>query len=95
MTKDTAREDEVLLEVRDRIGIITLNAPGRMNTISSEMLNLMSEKLLAADQDPEVRCIVLTGAGKAFCAGLDMGAMSGRASRSAFSTVAESRCRER
>ena len=78
MTKDTTREDEVLLEVRDRIGIITLNAPGRMNTISSEMLNLMSEKLLAADQDPEVRCIVLTGAGKAFCAGLDMGAMSGK-----------------
>jgi len=72
------KEDEVLLEVSDRIGTITLNAPGRMNTISSEMLRLLSERLLEADRDPDVRCIIMTGAGKAFCAGLDMGAMSGK-----------------
>ncbi|MBM3717786.1 MAG: enoyl-CoA hydratase/isomerase family protein [Actinobacteria bacterium] len=71
-------QDEVLLEVSDRIGTLTLNAPGRMNTISSEMLRLLSERLLEADRDPDVRCIIMTGAGKAFCAGLDMGAMSGR-----------------
>ena len=72
------QDEEVLLEVADHIGVITLNAPGRMNTISSAMLDLLSRKLLEADRDPEVRCIIMTGAGRAFCAGLDMGAMSGK-----------------
>lgn len=71
-------QDEVLLEVSDKIGIITLNAPGRMNTISGKMLDLLSEKLLEADKDPNVRCIILTGAGKAFCAGLDLGSQAGK-----------------
>lgn len=71
-------EQEVLLEVSDNIGIITLNAPGRMNTISGKMLDLLSEKLLEADKDPNVRCIILTGAGKAFCAGLDLGSQAGK-----------------
>ncbi len=71
-------EQEVLLEVSDHIGTITLNAPGRMNTISGKMLDLLSEKLLEADKDPNVRCIILTGAGKAFCAGLDLGSQAGK-----------------
>ena len=70
--------DEVLLEVSDHIGTITLNAPGRMNTISGKMLQLLSEKLLEADSNPEVRCIILTGAGRAFCAGLDLGSQAGK-----------------
>lgn len=45
-----------------------------MNTISGLMLDQLTERLLQADRDREVRCIVLTGAGKAFCAGLDMAA---------------------
>jgi enoyl-CoA hydratase/carnithine racemase len=43
-----------------------------MNTISGPMLQQISTLLLRADHDPEVRCIVLTGAGRAFCAGLDL-----------------------
>jgi enoyl-CoA hydratase/carnithine racemase len=76
---DAASEpaQEVLYEVADHIATITLNAPGRMNTISGAMLDQLSERLLQADRDPEVRCIVLTGAGKAFCAGLDMAAQMG------------------
>ncbi len=66
--------DEVLYEVADHIATITLNAPGRMNTISGQMLDQLTERLLQADRDREVRCIVLTGAGRAFCAGLDMAA---------------------
>ena len=65
---------EVLLEVADHIATITLNAPQRMNTISGAMLDQLSEHLLAADRDRDVRCIVLTGAGRAFCAGLDLAA---------------------
>ncbi len=75
----TLPADEVLYQVADHIATITLNAPGRMNTISGQMLDQLSERLLQADRDPEARCIVLTGAGRAFCAGLDMAAQMGSA----------------
>ena len=63
---------EVLYDVVEHVATLTLNAPERMNTISGVMLTQISELLLRADHDPEVRCIVLTGAGRAFCAGLDL-----------------------
>jgi enoyl-CoA hydratase/carnithine racemase len=63
---------EVVYDVADHVATLTLNAPERMNTISGVMLTEISELLLRADRDPEVRCIVLTGAGRAFCAGLDL-----------------------
>ena len=67
---------EVLYEVRDFVATITLDAPQRMNTISGPMLKELSERLLEADRDREARCIVLTGNGRAFCAGLDLAAQS-------------------
>jgi enoyl-CoA hydratase/carnithine racemase len=70
--------NEVRYEVADHVATITLNAPERMNTISAAMLDQLSERLLDADRDRDVRVIVLTGAGRAFCAGLDLAAqMSG------------------
>ena len=69
-------ESEILYEVSDHIATITLTAPQRMNTISGEMLDGLAKQLFAADTDPEVRCIILTGAGRAFCAGLDLGKAS-------------------
>ena len=69
---------EVLYEVSDHIATVTLNAPERLNTISGAMLNELSDRLLEADRDREVRCIVLTGSGKAFCAGLDLAAQMGQ-----------------
>ena len=65
-------EPEVLYEVSDHIATITLNAPHRMNTISGPMLDTLTNTLLEADRDRDVRCIILTGAGRAFCAGLDL-----------------------
>ena len=64
--------NEVLYEVADHVATLTLNAPERMNKISGVMLTQISELLLRADHDPDVRCIVLTGSGRAFCAGLDL-----------------------
>jgi enoyl-CoA hydratase/carnithine racemase len=64
--------DEVLYEVSNHIATITLNAPARMNTISGPMLAALSQRLLEADKDAGVRCIILTGTGRAFCAGLDL-----------------------
>lgn len=68
---------EVLYEVSEKVATITLNAPERLNTISGAMLTELSEQLLRADRSREVRCIVLTGAGKAFCAGLDLASQMG------------------
>jgi enoyl-CoA hydratase/carnithine racemase len=67
---------EVLSEVSDHVATITLNAPERLNTISGPMLDQLSDALLEADRDREVRVIVLTGAGRAFCAGLDLAAQA-------------------
>ena len=67
---------ELLYEVSDHIATLTLNRPDRMNAISGPMLTDLSNRLLEADRDPDVRVIVLTGAGRAFCAGLDLTAQS-------------------
>lgn len=67
---------EVLYEVGDHVATITLNAPERLNTISGPMLHQLAEHLLAADRDRDVRVVVLTGAGRAFCAGLDLAAQA-------------------
>ena len=70
--------DELRYEVRDRVGVITFNRPDRMNTITPTMLADLSARLLEADADREVRAIVITGNGRAWCAGLDVAAaMSG------------------
>jgi enoyl-CoA hydratase/carnithine racemase len=68
---DTASA-EVLYEVADHIATITLNRPERMNTISNRMLNELTRHLVTADADPDVRVVILTGTGRAFCAGLDL-----------------------
>jgi enoyl-CoA hydratase/carnithine racemase len=73
-TTHDAPSPEVLYEVADHVATITLNAPQRMNTISGAMLDELSERLLEADRSREVRVIILTGAGRAFCAGLDLAA---------------------
>jgi enoyl-CoA hydratase/carnithine racemase len=62
----------------DHVATITLNRPHRRNAISVRMLQLLSEHFAAADDDGDVRVVLLTGAGKGFCSGLDIkDAMSG------------------
>src|SRR6185312_2054779 len=63
---------EVLYEAADGVATITLNRPERMNTISGPMLASLSDHLLKANADPKVRVVILTGTGRAFCAGLDL-----------------------
>jgi enoyl-CoA hydratase/carnithine racemase len=64
--------EELLVEQDGRVLVVTFNRPDRLNTISPKMLMELSNVLTAANKDPEVRCIVLTGAGRGFCAGLDL-----------------------
>jgi enoyl-CoA hydratase/carnithine racemase len=68
---------EVLYSVEAAIATITLNRPDRMNTISRPMLAQLSAALLEADRDPAVRAVILTGSGRAFCAGLDLVSATG------------------
>lgn len=64
--------DELLYQVTGHVATITFNRPDQMNTITGPMLDLLSVLLVRADRDPEIRCIVLTGKGRAWCAGLDV-----------------------
>ena len=63
---------ELLVERDGPVAILTLNRPERLNAISGPMLEQLSEDLVALDRDAGVRAIVLTGAGRGFCAGLDL-----------------------
>jgi enoyl-CoA hydratase/carnithine racemase len=62
----------VLLDVRDGIAQITLNRPERMNSWGQDIATGLFDALRAYDSDDSVRAIVVTGAGKAFCAGADL-----------------------
>src|SRR5262249_55129839 len=63
---------DLLYEKKDNVATITLNRPERLNAISFEMLELLTEKLSEAETDGDVRVIVITGAGRGFCSGLDL-----------------------
>ena len=66
----------VTYEVKDRVGIITINREKALNALNSQVLDELSEAFDGVDQN-EIRCIVLTGAGeKSFVAGADIGEMS-------------------
>jgi enoyl-CoA hydratase/carnithine racemase len=71
-TADEVSKDEVLYDVTDSVATITINREALQNTISGPMLDGLTQLLLKADQDPEVRAIVITGSGRFFCAGLDL-----------------------
>jgi enoyl-CoA hydratase/carnithine racemase len=56
-----------------RVGVLTLHRPDRMNAFTNTMLEEMIDILREANRDDDVRAIVVTGSGKAFCAGADLG----------------------
>ena len=66
----------VLYETRDRVATITLNRPESLNALDAQMGADLGAALRAAAGDPTVRAVVLTGAGRAFCAGGDIKAMA-------------------
>lgn len=68
----TSPTDELQLDFADHVLTITLNRPDRLNAISGPMLDALSKTLQQANVDPEVRAVVMTGAGRGFCSGLDL-----------------------
>ena len=67
-----SEENPILIEDRGAVRWIKLNRPGVMNTITPLMLEQLNDELKAADDDAAVRVIVMSGEGRAFCAGLDL-----------------------
>src|SRR5262249_22280652 len=66
---------QILYEVGDKVATITLNRPDRMNAWTAVMEHEVRDAMTTASRDDDVRVIVLTGAGRAFCAGADMEAL--------------------
>lgn len=68
-------EDLVLQETKNGVGWVTLNRPDRLNALTGEMTAELADVIHELDDRDDVRCVVLTGAGRAFCAGADVGGM--------------------
>ncbi len=76
-----ASEDHVLFELEDGVGVVTLNRPDKLNAVNWEMASDLVDLFRDLRDRDEVRTIVMTGAGKAFCAGGDVGWLSGGTDR--------------
>jgi len=71
MTESTT----ILYQVVDHIATITLNRPERLNALLPDMGARYADLLRTADADPDVRVIIVTGAGRGFCSGADLGVL--------------------
>jgi enoyl-CoA hydratase/carnithine racemase len=69
--------EQILYDASDRIATVTLNRPDKLNAWTMRMSAEVRHAMLQADRDPAVRVIVITGAGKGYCAGADMDMLQG------------------
>src|SRR5450432_1234386 len=72
-------EQSVLYEVDEKVGIVTLNRPDKLNALSMELRLELEQALRAADDDPATSVIVLRSEGRSFCVGFDIGGGHDRA----------------
>ena len=80
-------ENAVLFTVKEHVATITLNRPQSLNSMNDALIDGLHEALDKVERDADIRCAVLTGNGKAFCAGGDLPfleALPDAASRRAF-----------
>jgi 2-(1,2-epoxy-1,2-dihydrophenyl)acetyl-CoA isomerase len=64
--------EAILYDVEDRVATITLNKPERLNAFDDQMLTEWHDAIVRADQDPGVGAIIITGAGRGFCSGMNV-----------------------
>lgn len=87
----TSVSEEILTDVADGVLTVTLNRPDRLNAWTYELGDAYFDVLDSADDDPDIRVVVLTGAGRGFCSGLDMRALSAASAGGALGTPAHGR----
>ncbi|GJL86747.1 MAG: enoyl-CoA hydratase [Minwuia thermotolerans] len=68
--------DHLLVEERDGVAVLTMNRPDRLNALSGEMLEALVENCQRLSMDRSIGCVVITGAGRGFCAGGDVKSMA-------------------
>ncbi|WP_406134810.1 enoyl-CoA hydratase/isomerase family protein [Streptomyces sp. NBC_01089] len=73
---DPADADVLLVEDRGFVRVLTLNRPAKLNALNTALTRALSAALAAADDDGRIRAVVLTGAGRGFCAGADLSEFS-------------------
>jgi 2-(1,2-epoxy-1,2-dihydrophenyl)acetyl-CoA isomerase len=78
--------EDILYRVDDGVALITLNRPAHLNALAGDMRRMLLDRLHAAEADTAVGCVVITGAGRAFCAG---GNVKGMAALQAADDVQE------
>ncbi len=78
----------VVLSISDGIATITLNQPERRNPMSPELMALLPQVLTEIQSDPQVRCVIVTGAGRSFSAGADFRTLAGLVSETGIDGVA-------
>lgn len=78
MTRLETGTEDLLAEVDEGVAVLTMNRPDRRNAMSEAMMAAMERVLAQVEVDDDVGCVVLTGAGGAFCAGGDVKAMAAR-----------------
>ena len=72
MEKIDTGTDHLIFEKDNGVAVLTMNRPEARNAMSGEMNEAMRNVLSTVELDPAIRCVVLTGAGKGFCAGEEM-----------------------
>jgi enoyl-CoA hydratase len=68
--------ENILVETREKVGLIRLNRPKAMNALNDQLMDELGDALMKFDADENIGCIVLTGSDKAFAAGADIAAMA-------------------
>src|SRR4051794_119592 len=81
--------DDLLAHVEDGVAVVTLNRPERRNALSRALLDALADVLREVEGDDEVGCVVLTGAGGAFCAGGDVKDMAAGGDELPFGALVE------
>ena len=79
--------DQILTRVTDRVAVLTLNRPEVLNAFSDTMRGRLLQELERCSTDPHVGCVVITGAGKAFCAGGDIASMAAMQDRNSTAVL--------
>ena len=77
--------EEFLVEIEGGVAVLTLNRPERLNALTRTMLSGLRTHLEAFSENPEIGCVVLTGAGRAFCSGGDVKVQAATAGKSTLS----------
>ncbi|HVQ04951.1 MAG TPA: enoyl-CoA hydratase-related protein, partial [Burkholderiaceae bacterium] len=73
----TTPSNELLVDVADHVATVTLNRPDRLNAITATLTASLRQTMTELGRDDAVRVIILTGAGRGFCAGADMALLQG------------------